>query len=141
MKQESKPTRPESILLFDGVCHLCHGAVQFILKRDPSGQIHFASLQSDTGKQLLQLYGYADSDLQSVVYLEGDRLYTKSDAVIRVGRRLSGIWPLLSCLGYVLPRAVRNSLYDWAARNRYRWLGKSEQCLLPSPQTRSRFLD
>lgn len=141
MKDTKQPVHPVSILLFDGVCHLCHGAVQFILKRDPHGHIHFASLQSETGKQLLAQFGHQESGMQSVIFIEDSQLYTKSDAVLRVGRKLGGVWPILSRAGLVLPRFARNVLYDWVARNRYRWLGKSEQCLLPSPHTRSRFLD
>jgi len=140
MKSPRQPVQPASILLFDGVCHLCHGAVQFILRRDPHGRIHFASLQSGKGQELLAGFPYADS-LQSVVLIENGVLYTKSDAVLRAGRKLRGAWPALSRAGMLLPRRLRDAVYDWIARNRYRWLGRAEQCMLPAPEIKSRFLE
>ncbi|MDF2684118.1 MAG: hypothetical protein K0R47_5308 [Brevibacillus sp.] len=140
MNPSKQPVHPTCILLFDGVCHLCHGAVQFILQRDPHGRIHFASLQSEKGQELLSAYQYEGS-LQSVVLIEDGELYTKSDAVLRVGRKLSGAWPALSLIGMVLPRGLRDVVYNWIARNRYQWLGQSEQCMLPTPDIRSRFLE
>lgn len=140
MIPSKQPVHPASILLFDGVCHLCHGAVQFILQRDPHGSIHFASLQSEKGQELLSAYRYEGS-LQSVVLIENGELYTKSDAVLRVGRKLSGAWPILSLIGLALPRGLRDVVYNWIARNRYRWFGQSEKCMLPTPEIRSRFLE
>lgn len=140
MKLPNQPVQPASILLFDGVCHLCHGAVRFILRRDPHGRIHFASLQSKKGQELLSGFSYTDR-LQSVVLIEDGVLYTKSDAVLRVGRKLRGPWPALAWAGMLLPRRLRNTVYDWIARNRYRWMGQSEQCMLPTPDIRSRFLE
>ncbi|MFD2372030.1 thiol-disulfide oxidoreductase DCC family protein [Brevibacillus sp. GCM10020057] len=140
MKSSHQPVQPASILLFDGVCHLCHGAVQFIVRRDPRGQVHFASLQSAKGQELLSGFSYTDC-LQSVVLIEDGVLYTKSDAVLRVGRKLRGVWPALAWAGMLLPRRLRDMVYDWIARNRYRWLGRSEQCMLPAPEIRSRFLE
>lgn len=132
---------PEAILLFDGVCHMCHSAVQFILRHNATGDIYFASLQSELGQQLLSEHGYSSFDLQSMVYIEGGRLYTKSDAALRAGKKLSGGWRTLSILGFAVPRFLRDPIYSWIARNRYRWFGKSEQCLLPTPEVRARFLD
>lgn len=140
MPASKQPVQPAAVLLFDGVCHLCHGAVQFILQRDPHGRIHFASLQSEKGQELLAAFAYPDS-LQSVVLIEDGQLYTKSDAVLRVGRKLSGAWPALSLVGMALPRKLRDVVYDWVARNRYRWLGQSEHCMLPTPDIRARFLE
>jgi len=141
LKQSHPPEQPDHILLFDGVCHLCHGAVQFILKRDPKGHIHFASLQSDKGQELLRSFDYPESEMSSVVFISNGRLYSKSDAVLRVGKKLSGGWPILSTVAQLFPRSLRNIVYDWVARNRYRWMGKAEQCMLPTPQIKSRFLD
>ncbi|GED66359.1 hypothetical protein BRE01_00610 [Brevibacillus reuszeri] len=141
MKRSLPPGHPDHILLFDGVCHLCHGAVQFILKRDPTGHIHFASLQSEKGQELLHYFDYPDRGLSSVVFLSDGQLYTKSDAVLRIGKKLSGAWPLLSTAAQLVPRFLRDALYDWVARNRYRWMGKAEQCMLPTPQIKSRFID
>lgn len=141
LKPSKPPGHPDHILLFDGVCHLCHGAVQFILRRDPQGQIHFASLQSKKGQELLASYDYPSAQMQSVVFITEGRLYTKSDAVLHVGRKLNGAWPLLSHIAKVFPRRLRDVVYDWIARNRYRWMGKAEQCMLPTPQIKSRFLE
>lgn len=140
MKPIHASGEPASILLFDGVCHLCHGAVQFILQRDPKGCIHFASLQSEKGRELLAAFHH-ENHLQSVVLIENGTLYTKSDAILRVGRKLRGGWPALSFVAGLLPRSLRDMGYDFIARNRYRWMGKAEHCMLPIPDIRSRFLE
>ncbi|CAJ1003160.1 MULTISPECIES: thiol-disulfide oxidoreductase DCC family protein [Brevibacillus] len=137
----NKPPRSEVILLFDGVCNLCHGAVRFIIPRDPAGQIRFASLQSETARHLLAGHSFLADELRTVVLIDGDRLYTRSDAILRVGRKLNGWWPLLSSLGLMIPRPVRDCVYNWIARNRYRWFGRKEQCLLPTPEIRKRFVE
>jgi predicted DCC family thiol-disulfide oxidoreductase YuxK len=135
MKTET--THP--ILLFDGVCNLCNASVQFVLKRDTAGQFRFASLQSEAGQQLLGQFAKAPADFSTVVLIEKGQLFTKSDAALRVARRLPGLWPAL--YGFIfLPRFLRNGVYDWIARNRYRWFGKQEQCMLPRPEWKERFL-
>lgn len=135
------PHQPDSILLFDGVCHMCHSAVQFVLRHNRDQDIFFASLQSDIAKQLLAAHGYAENRLQSVVFFDGNTLYTNSDAALQVGKKLGGGWRALSLLGLAIPRFLRDPVYLWIARNRYRWFGKSEQCFLPTPAMRARFLD
>lgn len=129
----------KSVLLFDGVCNLCNSSVNFILARDPKAKFRFASLQSDEGQALLQEFEDRPSDLSSVVLIEDGQLYARSDAALRVARQLSGGWPLLYAF-IVLPRALRDAVYDWIARNRYRWFGKRDSCMMPSPELRSRFL-
>lgn len=129
----------KSVLLFDGVCNLCNSSVQFILARDPKAKFRFASLQSDEGQALLQEFEDRPSDLSSVVLIEDGQLYARSDAALRVARQLSGGWPLLYAF-IVLPRALRDAVYNWIARNRYRWFGKRDSCMIPSPELRSRFL-
>lgn len=129
----------KSVLLFDGVCNLCNSSVNFILARDPKAKFRFASLQSDEGQELLQAFEDRPSDLSSVVLIEDGQLYARSDAALRVARQLSGGWPLLYAF-IVLPRALRDAVYDWIARNRYRWFGKRDSCMMPSPELRSRFL-
>lgn len=127
------------IVLFDGVCNLCSGSVQFILRRDPAGTFRFASLQSDLAQSLLTGRGLDPKALDSVVVVEGDRLYRESDAALRIARDLKGAWKALSVFR-VVPRPVRDWAYRLIARNRYRWFGKSETCWLPTPELRGRFL-
>lgn len=129
-----------AILLFDGVCELCDQSVQFILKRDPKGYFQFASLQSDTGKALLEEHGLNHLDLETTVLIENGTAYTHSTASLRVVRKLSGAWPL--CYAFiVVPPFIRNAIYRWVARNRYRWFGKKDACRMPTPDERARFLD
>ncbi|WP_126662680.1 thiol-disulfide oxidoreductase DCC family protein [Haloterrigena salifodinae] len=130
----------DPIVLFDGVCNLCHGFVQFLVPRDTEGQFHFASLQSDVGQRLLAEHGLADHDLDSVVLLEGDDTYVKSDAVIRIGQRLGGVYRLLGPCRF-FPRRLRDWAYDLVARHRYRLFGQKEQCMLPTGNVRDRFLE
>lgn len=130
----------KSILLFDGVCNLCNGFVQFTLKRDRNGQIAFASLQSPIGSALVQKYRIPGDVLQSVVLIEAGRYYLRSDAVFRLLRWLSQPWPLL--YGFILiPRVIRDGVYRFVAHRRYRWFGRQDQCWLPRPEWKSRFLD
>ncbi len=128
------------ILLFDGVCHLCHHFVQFVLKRDHKGNIRFAALQSDFGQQLLTRYQFSTENLDTVVLIEKGKLYSHSDVAMRVFPYLGGAWPILSSLS-IIPAFIRNPIYNWIAANRYRWFGKYDQCLMPQPEWKDRFLD
>ena len=126
-------------VLFDGVCNLCNGSVLFVIDRDPAGYFHFVALQSETARRLLAEHDGPPPDLSSIVLVEEGRVYTRSTAALRIARRLTGPWRLLHvCL--LVPRPVRDAVYDWVARNRYRWFGKEEACRLPSPELRARFL-
>jgi predicted DCC family thiol-disulfide oxidoreductase YuxK len=127
------------VMLFDGVCNLCNGAVQFVIRHDAVGDIKFASLQSESAAHLLEPFGINPSSLQTVVLLEDGRMYTKSDAALRVARALRAPWPWLYPLIYV-PSPIRNFVYDMIARNRYRWFGKQDSCWVPTPELRARFL-
>lgn len=131
--------QPEPILLFDGVCNLCSSSVQFVLKRNKTENIQFASLQSDVGKQLLQEHGLSHQYIDSLVLLENGTAYVKSDAALRVTKHLAGVWRLLLAF-LIIPKFIRNPIYDWIARNRYRWFGKKDVCWIPQPQWQSRFL-
>ncbi|HEX2091883.1 MAG TPA: thiol-disulfide oxidoreductase DCC family protein [Longimicrobiaceae bacterium] len=133
-------TPPCGVVLFDGVCNLCNHSVQFILQHDPHGHFRFASLQSPAGQRLLREHGFPPGELGSVILVEGGHAYTRSDAALRIARRLSGAWPALAGLR-VVPRFVRDRVYDWVAAHRYRWFGKREACMLPTPALRARFLD
>jgi len=128
------------IVLFDGVCNLCNGFVQFIVPRDPDGKIHFASLQSDIGQELLAAHGLPTDTLESIVLIEGDDCYVKSGAVARIAAHLGGVYALAASLRY-LPRPVRDRAYDFVAARRYRWFGQKDQCLMPTGDVRSRFLE
>jgi predicted DCC family thiol-disulfide oxidoreductase YuxK len=131
----------KSLVLFDGVCNLCHRSVQFILDRDPAERFVFAALQSAPARRLLAARGYTVApDPDSVLLVEGGRLYERSTAALRIARRLRGAWPLLFGL-IVLPRFLRDAVYRFIARNRYRWFGKRAECRLSTPALRARFLD
>ena len=127
------------IVLFDGVCNLCNGSVQFLLKRDPEGRFRFASLQSDAGRRLMAEHGLAVDSLSSVLLIEGGQVWQESSAALRIARHLPGAWKLLRVFAAV-PRPLRDAVYRWIARNRYRWFGKTETCWLPTPELKARFL-
>ena len=127
------------ILLFDGVCNLCNGFVQFMLTRDPEGIFQFASLQSEEGRSLLLEYGLDPEGMDTVVLIENGQAYTHSDVPLRVAPRLAGFWGWVSIFKYV-PRSWRNAIYRWVAANRYRWFGKQESCIMPRPEWKERFL-
>lgn len=127
------------IVLFDGVCNLCNGSVQFLLKRDREALFRFASLQSETGQKLQAELGMDPQALDSVILVEGDRWYKESDAALRIARSLPGAWKLLTAFR-IVPRPIRDAVYRLIARNRYRWFGKTETCWLPTPELRGRFL-
>lgn len=127
-------------VLFDGVCNLCNASVRFILKRDPGGAFRFAALQSDAGRRLLAAHRLPEDALSSVVVVADGRAYRESDAALRIARGLRGAWPALGALR-VVPRVVRDAAYRLVARNRYRWFGRQDQCMLPTPELKARFLD
>ncbi len=129
-----------AIVLFDGICNLCNASVRFIMERDPEGYFQFASLQSAVGQQLLQQYGLMQAPLASIVLIEAGQAYTHSDAALRIAQHLARPWPLLAYARWI-PRPLRDAVYGWIANNRYRWFGQSAQCMMPSRQTRSRFLE
>lgn len=125
------------IVLFDGVCNLCNKSVQFIIKRDPHNQFFFASLQSEMGKSLLEKHHLSEVD--SVVLIKEDMYYMESDAALEICRHLSSGWKLLAILK-VIPSSIRDPLYQFVARNRYRWFGKQDSCMLPTEEMKKRFL-
>ena len=135
------PGTAHGIVLFDGVCNLCNASVLFILDRDARGHFRFATLQSEAGVKALRAHGReaATGDPDSVVLIEGDRVYDRSDAGLRIARRLSGAWPVLAVF-LVMPRFLRDAVYKLISRNRYRWFGRTEACRIPTPALRARFL-
>ena len=128
-----------AIILFDGVCNLCTSTVQCIIKRDPHGYFTFASLQSEVGRMLLAEYGLPPDVLDTFVLVEGSRCFTRSDATLRVAKHLSGGWSLLRVLS-LIPKPLRDWGYTIIARNRYRWFGTRETCMVPSRDILDRFL-
>jgi predicted DCC family thiol-disulfide oxidoreductase YuxK len=126
------------VLLFDGVCTLCNGFVRFVIERDPAGRFRFAPLQSDAAGRLLGNAPQPRPD--SLVLVEDGRVFTRSTAALRVARGLRFPWPL-AYVFVAVPRPLRDWVYDAVARNRYRWFGRREVCMVPPPELRSRFLD
>lgn len=127
------------IILFDGICNLCNGFVQFVIARDPLGRFRFCSLQSDTAKALLRKTSVDASALSTVVLLEQDQVYTESTAVLRIARKLGGGWPALFVF-ILIPAFIRNGVYRWVARRRYRLFGKRAECMIPQADWQDRFL-
>jgi predicted DCC family thiol-disulfide oxidoreductase YuxK len=133
------PSSEPGLILFDGVCNLCSAAVRFVIARDPDRRFRFASLQSDAAAARLQPFAAARSNIDSLVLIEGGRLFTRSAAALRIARRLRYPWPLLSVLT-VVPRPIRDWVYDMVARRRYRWFGRTTTCWMPTPELQERFL-
>ncbi|WP_054709901.1 DCC1-like thiol-disulfide oxidoreductase family protein [Bacillus sp. JCM 19041] len=126
------------IVLFDGECNLCNCAVDFLIRYDRKKHYQFASLQSDLGIRLKRAYGLRD-DLDSIVVIENNQAFIKSDAALQIIPKLSFYWQPLRVLK-LLPKLVRERIYEWVARNRLRWFGEKETCRLPKPEERDRFL-
>ena len=140
-----------AVVLFDGVCNFCDASVNFVIERDPEGYFKFAPLQSEVGRDLARQHGLqsetAETDgsagdlipIDSVILVEDGQAYTHSTAALRIARRLGGLWSLLYGL-IVVPKPVRDFFYKLFAKYRYRFFGKKDQCMLPSPEVRARFL-
>ena len=128
------------IILFDGVCNLCNGAIKFIIDRDKKRQFRFASLQSDLGVQLLAERNIDPKKIDSIILIDPNvAYYFKSTAAIEIAKGLTGLYPLMSIF-LVLPETLRDMVYDFIAKNRYKWFGKNESCMLPTPEERELFL-
>ncbi len=127
-------------ILFDGVCNLCNKAVTFIIDHDPKDQFRFAALQSEVGVKLLSQYNIDSEKIDSIILINNDKAFIKASAALRIAKHLSGGWPIL--YGFViLPKFLTNSIYDFVARNRYDWFGKKDNCMIPTPELKSKFLD
>lgn len=132
-------TELPAIVLFDGVCNFCNHSVQFIIKRDKNSYFKFGALQSEEGKALLQKHHLSPEILDTIVLIENGKAYTYSTAPLRIVRKLNALWSI--CYVFILvPPFIRNPIYKWISRNRYKWFGKQESCMLPTPEIRSRFL-
>jgi predicted DCC family thiol-disulfide oxidoreductase YuxK len=128
------------IVLFDGVCNLCNGGVQFILRNDPKGKFRFASLQSSVGQKLLKQHQLPTDTINTIVLIEHGRFSTRSTAVLRIAKHLRRPWPLMYG-AIIIPSVLRNVIYRFIASNRYRLFGRSEHCMLPKPEHKQRFLE
>ncbi len=129
----------DKIVLFDGYCNFCNSSVQFILKHEKTPDIKFCSLKSDVGIALLNKFHLNTTTIDSMVYIEHTIAYIKSDAALRLSKQLNGIYPL--AYGFIIiPKFIRNWVYDFIAKNRYKWFGKSISCYVPNEQQKNRFL-
>ena len=129
----------KKILLFDGVCNLCNSSVTYVIKRDKKDLFRFAALQETAGQQLIEKYQIDTLKTDSIILIENGKAYTKSTAALRVARHLGGVYPLL--YGFmIVPNFIRNWVYDFVARNRYKWYGKKDSCMIPTPELKSKFL-
>jgi len=136
----NKILKDQPIILFDGVCNLCSGVVLFAIKRDPERIFKYAPLQSEAGQSLLRHFGLPMNDLNSFILVEGNKYYQKSTAVLRIAKRIKGLWPILYSF-IIVPEPIRDFIYDIVAKNRYKWFGRKDECLIPTPDIRSRFLE
>jgi predicted DCC family thiol-disulfide oxidoreductase YuxK len=127
------------VIVFDGVCVLCSRWVKFILARDPHARYRFAAMQSASGRMLLRDHGLDPDDPVSLLLFDGARPWTDTEAILRVVTRFGGAWRL-AALARIVPRRARDFLYRNVARRRYRWFGKRDSCLMPTPETADRFL-
>ena len=128
------------IILFDGICNFCNSAVNFVIKRDKRGTFRFAPLQSNIAGRVLAAYQMPGGDLRSFLLIENGKIYTRSTAALRVCRYLYGLWPVM--YGFIIvPAFIRDRIYNWISKNRYRWFGKKEECMIPDAGIRSRFLN
>ncbi|MGI4884615.1 MAG: thiol-disulfide oxidoreductase DCC family protein [Janthinobacterium lividum] len=135
------PDPPPATILFDGVCNLCHGLVQFVIRHDAAGRFRFAALQSDAGRALLAAHGAPPVAPvpESVLLVANGRVYARSAAVLRIAQGLGWPWRLAAA-GWAVPGPWRDALYRFVARRRYRWFGRQASCLLPTPALQARFL-
>ena len=133
------PSR-DHLLLFDGICHLCDASVQFILKRDPQGKIKFAPIQSALGSQLYAQHGLDPAAPNAMLFITPRGAFKASDAALEIARTLGGVWKL-ALIFKLLPRALRDAAYYFIARNRYRWFGKDESCMIPTAELKARMLE
>jgi predicted DCC family thiol-disulfide oxidoreductase YuxK len=128
------------VILFDGVCNLCNASVRWVIAHDRAARFRFASLQSRAGRELLAAAGWPAGRPESIVLIEGAQAWGRSDAALGIARRLGFPWSLAAA-GVIVPRALRDAVYDWVARNRYRWFGRKDACEAAPPALRGRFLD
>ncbi|MES2373256.1 MAG: thiol-disulfide oxidoreductase DCC family protein [Bacteroidota bacterium] len=131
---------PHPIIFFDGVCNLCTGVVQYVIRHDPKRRFRFASLQSEVGQQLLKQYNLPSEEFGSFILFEKGKVYTKSTAALTVAKNLNGLLPIWYTW-IILPKFIRDAVYNLVARNRYKWFGKKEECWIPTPELNGLFIN
>jgi predicted DCC family thiol-disulfide oxidoreductase YuxK len=129
----------DPIIVFDGVCVVCSGWVQFLLRRKGADRYRFAAMQGTTGRSLLQAHGIDPDDPVSMLLVQDGRAMSDSEAILRIVTGLGGAWRV-AAIFRIVPAALRDPIYRWVARNRYRWFGQRDQCLVPAPDVAARFL-
>lgn len=136
------PDQNPSILLFDGVCKFCHSSVQFVIKRDKKNRFVFCPLQSEKGQALLKQHGLSNNGLTSMVLLDtrSNRAYLKSSAALNIARQLKMPWPLMYIF-IIIPKFIRDRIYDFIGNHRYQWFGKFDSCWIPDDESRKKFID
>ncbi|MEH6670688.1 thiol-disulfide oxidoreductase DCC family protein [Halopseudomonas sp.] len=128
------------IVIFDGVCNFCNGAVNFIIKRDPGGVFVFTPMQSELARELVVKFNVPNVGVDTFLLIKNDRCYVFSDAALEIARNLAGLWFLFNVFK-IVPRPIRDGAYKLFARNRYELFGRTEACMVPSDEVRSRFVD
>lgn len=130
---------PDNIILFDGVCNFCNSSINKIIEHDKKNRYKFAPLQSEIGKKILQKYSIDTSKTDSIILIENGNVFIKSTASLKVSKHLSGLYPLAYGL-FIFPAFIRDIVYDFIARNRYKWWGKKETCMIPSEEIKAKFI-
>lgn len=128
-----------SVILFDGVCNLCNGSINFIIKRERKDKFRFVSIQSNEGEKIINHFGLSSISESTMILIEGSKVYTKSTAALIIAKNLSGLWPLLYIF-IIIPKPIRDFAYGIVARNRYSWFGKRESCMIPTDELKRKFL-
>ena len=132
-------TDAKSIIFFDGVCTLCNASIDFILKRDHKNRFLVGALQEPISKKVLSAFQVNPSYLDSLVLVENEKIYFRSTAALRIAKSLSGLWPLFYSF-ILIPAFLRDPVYDWIGKNRYRWFGKKSTCRIPTEEEKQKFL-
>lgn len=135
-----KNNKKKDVILFDGICNLCNGFVLFIIDRDPKFNYMFSSLQSDYGKEMIKNYALNEKSLNTVVFIQNGKVFTKSSAVLKIAKSLKFPWFLISIF-LIFPKFLRDWVYDFVAKNRYKWFGKQKECRMPTSEIKSRFIE
>jgi predicted DCC family thiol-disulfide oxidoreductase YuxK len=131
----------KQLILFDGVCNFCNSTVLKVIKHDKNNLFVFASLQSETGKKVLNHFSIDATKIDSIVLVTSEeKFYIKSSAALKIGKHFSGLWKLFQFF-WIIPTPIRNVVYNYIAKNRYKWFGKKDNCMIPTPELKAKFID